>query len=338
MTRFVPLFLLVVALAACGVESAPAGPAPTDPPPSTSAASTTLAPSNGEAVTSTTSTTEAPTSSEFPVTVVTPTGDLTIPVQPQSIVSLSPTATEMLFAIGAGSQVVATDSLSTFPPEAPATDLAAFTPNVEAILEFEPDLVIAAFDPGELASGLEAAGVPVLFQFSAVTLDDVYAQIDQLGEATGKRAEAVVVNDALRARIDAVVASLPDFETPPTYYHELDPTYFSATSSTFIGEVYGLLGLENIADAADPDGEFFGFPQLSEEFIIEADPDFIFLADTKCCDASADTVADRPGWETLSAVAEGNVVELDDDIASRWGPRIVDYLEQVAAAVMASSG
>lgn len=256
--------------------------------------------------------------------------------RPEAIVSLSPTATEMLFAIGAGDQVIAVDSLSTFPAEAPVTDLAAFTPNVEAILEFGPDLVIASFDPGELAAGLEAAGVPVLFQSAATNLDDVYRQIEELGTITGNRDAARTLNDDLRRRIEAAVAEAPSFDERPSYYHELDPTYFTATSATFIGEVYGLLGLRNIADAADPDGEFFGFPQLSEEYIIEADPDFIFLADTKCCDATATSVATRPGWGELTAVQAGQVVELDDDIASRWGPRIVDYLEQVAAVVAQS--
>lgn len=336
MKRFVPVLMMVVVMVACGVESSTGGPAPTDPPVAATPASAT--PASTEVPASTvvdpaTTTTAPSVATGFPVTVDSPVGSVTFDEAPQAIVSLSPTATEMLFAIDAGTQVIAVDSLSTYPAEAPTTDIAAFTPNVESILELQPDLVIASFDPGELASGLEAAGVPVLFQFSAVSLEDVYSQIDQLGAVTGRVGEAETVNSALRQRIEDVVASLPDFEVRPTYYHELDPTFFSATSATFIGEIYGLLGLDNIADAADPDGEFFGFPQLSEEYIIEADPDFIFLADTKCCDATTDTVAARPGWETLSAVTNTNVVELDDDIASRWGPRIVDYLEQVAAAV-----
>ena len=340
MKRFVILLAMLVVVAACGAESS-SGTASTDPPTSTSLSiepstpPTSLAP-EATSVDST-SNTEAETGM-YPLTVASPVGDLTIEQKPESILSLSPAATEMLFAIGAGDQVVAVDSLSNFPPEAPVTDLAAFTPNVEAILEFEPDLVVASFDPGELASGLGAAGVPVLFQFSAVTLDDVYSQIEQLGLVTGSIAGAAELNSDLQQRIATVVESMPEFEEPPTYYHELDPTYFTATSATFIGEIYGLLGLANIADAADPDGEFFGFPQLSEEFILEADPDFVFLADTKCCDATAATVAARPGWSGLAAVMGANVVELDDDVASRWGPRIVDYLEQVAAAVAESVG
>ncbi len=105
------------------------------------------------------------------------------------------------------------------------------------------------------------------------------------------------------------------------------------TSTTFIGYVYGLFGLVNIADPADADGAAFGYPQLNEEFVITADPDIIFLADTLCCAQNAETVAARPGWDQLRAVQNGNVVELDDDVVSRWGPRIVDFVEAVAAAV-----
>jgi iron complex transport system substrate-binding protein len=104
------------------------------------------------------------------------------------------------------------------------------------------------------------------------------------------------------------------------------------TSSTFIGQVYALAGLENVADAADPNGEFAGYPQLSPEFLVDADPDFIFLADTECCQQSAATLAERPGFDALTAVQEGRVVELSDDVASRWGPRLVDFLRSIIEA------
>jgi len=116
-----------------------------------------------------------------------------------------------------------------------------------------------------------------------------------------------------------------------TFYHKLDPAYFSVTSSTFIGQVYALLGLVNIADEAEGAGS--GYPQLSEEYILSQNPDLIFLADTKCCAQGIETVSERNGWNALSAVSEGKVIELDDDIASRWGPRVVDFLEAIATAV-----
>jgi iron complex transport system substrate-binding protein len=267
----------------------------------------------------------------FPVTVKAGNGDITIDERPERLVSLSPTATEMLFAIGAGEQVVAVDEFSYYPPEAPTTNLSGTEPNIEAIAKYEPDLVVASDDAGDLGSSLGALDIPLLVAPAAQTLDDSYGQIEQLGAATGNVANAADVVASMRSEIDALVESVPDFEEPLTYYHELDQTYFSVTSDTFIGQVYGLVGLRNIADEAKGAGS--QYPQLSAEFIVKADPDIIFLADTKCCDQSAATVRKRPGWGEIDAVRNNGVVELDDDIASRWGPRIVDYLRDVVEAV-----
>ena len=253
------------------------------------------------------------------------------PEAKQRIVSLSPTATEMLFAIGAGGQVAAVDSNSNYPKEAPKTDLSAYEPNVEAIAGYKPDLVVYSDDPGDLKAGLDKLSIPAIQQPAAKTLDDTYAQLDQLGRATGHAAEAGQLATTMRAEIAKIAAAKP--ERPLTYYHELDKNLYSATSKTFIGQLYAQLGMENIADAADKDGS--GYPQLSAEYVVKADPDLIFLADTKCCGQSARTVAARDGWGDLTAVRTGGVVELDDDVASRWGPRVVDFLQTVAAKVQA---
>jgi len=281
------------------------------------------------------STTSLPTttvaSGEFPAIVTGDNGAVVIPARPAAVLSLSPTATEILFAIGAGAQVAAVDSLSTYPQEAPTTELSAFEPNVEAIAEFGPDLVVLSFDPGEVVASLEALGIPTLVQSAALSLDDTYEQMRQLGIATGARDGAAAAIKDMQDGITMIVADVPAVDEPIRYYHELDDTYYSAASSTFIGEVYGLLGLVSIADgAADLN---YGYPQLSAEYILEADPDLIFLADTKCCFQDVATVAERPGWDNLTAVSRGHVVQLDDDVASRWGPRIVDLLALVAAAL-----
>ena len=268
---------------------------------------------------------------EFPVTLDAANGKVTIDARPDRIVSLSPTATEMLFAIGAGDQVIAAEENSNYPDEAPDTDLSGFEPNVEAIAAHEPDLVIASNEPGDLEDSIEALDIPFLLQPAAETLDDTYAEILELGTATGHTEGARQVMDSMLRAISEIRSNLPQFDDPPTYFHELDDTYFTATSKTFIGLVYGSLGLVNIADEADKDGS--GYPQLSAEYIIKADPDLIFLADTKCCGQSAATVAKRPGWDQISAVQNGGVIELDDDIASRWGPRVVDFLQAVADAM-----
>ena len=166
---------------------------------------------------------------------------------------------------------------------------------------------------------------------AALTLEDTYAQIEQLGAATGHVGEAAELVGQMQADIDQIIADTPEMEVPLTLYHELDSSFFSADSTTFIGELYGLLGLRNIADEAE--GNSGGYPQLNAEFIVSANPDLIFLADTICCGESAETVAARPGWDAISAVQNGNVIEMSDDIASRWGPRVVDYLAAVSAAV-----
>jgi iron complex transport system substrate-binding protein len=251
---------------------------------------------------------------------------------PQRIVSLSPTATEMLFAIGAGDQVVAVDDQSDYPAGVPTTDLSGYEPNLEAIIEYEPDLVVASDLPQEVVTGLEAVDATVLLLPAAVELDDAYDQIGELAVATGHEDEGAAVVAEMRSDIDQLVADVPVRDEAPTYYHELDDTLYSVTSSTFIGQLYELAGLENVADEADPDGEFGGYPQLSAEFLVTADPDFIFLADTECCGQDASTLAERPGFAALGAVSGGRVVELSDDVASRWGPRVVDLLRTIVEA------
>ena len=252
---------------------------------------------------------------------------------PARIVSISTVATEMLFAIGAGDQVVAVDSLSTFPADAPVTDLSGFEPNIEAILGFQPDLVIISYDPGDVVAGLQAAGVESLLQGASMTIVETYGQILALGEITAHAAEATALVEDMKAEMADLAASVIQRDEPLSYYHELDDTLYTVTSTTFIGEVYALAGLVNAADPADADGTSWGYPQLSAEYLLDADPDIIFLADTKCCGQTAATIADRPGWETLTAVSTGRIVELDDDVASRWGPRIVDFLRAIVDAV-----
>ena len=247
------------------------------------------------------------------------------------IVSLSPTATEMLFAVGAGDLVVAVDAFSNFPAEAPVTELSGWEPNLEAIAGYEPTHV---FSSGPI-EGLDALSIENVVLPAAATFDDVYSQIEQVGAATGHVGDAAEVVANMQSDIQAVLDALPERETALTYYHELDNTLYSVTSGTFIGEVYMMLGLENAIDAADPDNAAFGYPQVTEEYLVTANPDIIFLADTICCEQSAETVAARPGWDQLSAVQNGNIVELNDDIASRWSPRLVEFIQTAGEAIAA---
>ena len=280
-----------------------------------------------------TSTVTAETSSaaEFPVTVEADNGSVTLAKEPNAIVSLSATATETLFAIGAGEQVIAVDDQSNYPPDAPVSDLSGFQPNVEAIAGYEPDLVVAAYDPGELVDGLEKLNIPVLLQDAAPDLDAAYEQIEALGAATGNVEGAEKVVQSMQVEIEELAGSAPG-AAGATVYHELGPDFFSATSETFIGSVYELFGLVNIADAA-ADADAAGYPQLSGEYVVSENPDLVVLADTKCCEQTALTVAKRPGWDQIDAVANGDIVEADDDIASRWGPRTVEFVALIAEAL-----
>lgn len=267
----------------------------------------------------------------FPVTVTAANGTVKIPARPKRIISLSPSNTEMLYAIGAGLQVMAVDDQSTYPKNAPRTKLSGFKPNAEAIIDENPDLVVVSDDMNGIVKSLTKVKIPVIQNPAAAKLADSYTEIGRLGQATGHTAEARKVVANMKKGIADAVAKVKKPAKPLTYYHELTPSFASATSRTFIGQVYGMFGLRNIADKAKEQSG--GYPKLSAEYVAEADPDLIFLADTKCCGQSAATVGKRPGWEGLTAVRKGNVVPMDDDIASRWGPRIVELVKQVGAAV-----
>ncbi|GIF41987.1 ABC transporter substrate-binding protein [Actinoplanes xinjiangensis] len=265
----------------------------------------------------------------YPVTV----GTVTLTARPEKIVSLSPTATEMLFAIGAGPQVIAVDDQSTYPAEAPKTDLSGFKPNVEAIVAKDPDLVVVYGDADGIVAQLGKLAIPVLVSPAAATLDGTFTEITELGTLTGHRDEATALNTKMAAEIDTIVKSVPARSRPLSYYYELSPDLYSATSKTFIGSIFDRFGMTNVADAADPDGKLGGYPKLSQESLVKANPDTIFLADTKCCQQTPETVRARAGWSSMTAVTKGQIYALDDDIASRWGPRTVELVEAVADAV-----
>ena len=265
----------------------------------------------------------------YPVAV----GGVTLNQRPERIVSLSPTTTEMLFAIGAGRQVVAVDDQSNYPADAPKTDLSGFKPSAEAIAAKNPDLVVLSDDIDKIVDQLTKLKIPVFRAPAAQRLDDTYGEIGQLGMLIGHQNEAAALTERMKADIDKIVKDVPQRATPLSYYYELDPTFYSVTSKTFIGSVFGLFGMSNVADPADADGSKSGYPQLSQEALLKANPDMIFLADSKCCKQSPATVKARKGWSGIAAVKSGQIVALDDDIASRWGPRVVDLVRSVADSV-----
>jgi iron complex transport system substrate-binding protein len=275
----------------------------------------------------------------FPVTVAASNGSVTIKAKPAHIVSLSPTATETLYAVGAGGQVVAVDSDSDYPASAPVTKLSGLTPNVEAIAKYNPDLVIASQNSNGLVTGLTKLGIPVLIEPAAANLDGAYDQIDQIGAATGHTAQAASTVASMKSQIAADVQQAGSSHQSLSYYWELSANpYYSAASSTFIGQIVGLFGLKNIADAADKASDG-GYPELSEEYIVAAKPQIIFLADNQAADGgqAPAIVEKRAGWDVIPAVKNGEVIGLNDDIASRWGPRLPQLVAQIAQAVEKAS-
>ena len=279
----------------------------------------------------------APTGSGFPVTVKAANGSVTIDQRPTAIVSLSATATEMLYAIGAGSQVKAVDKYSNYPKGAPMTSLDGYSVNAEAIAKYHPDLIVVAYDPPALAAQLAKLKIPVIYDPAAANLAVAYHQYLGLGAATGHLLGARREVAHLRNVVTSIVKATPRPPAGTTYYYELDPTYYSVTSDTFMGQLLGLLGLHSIADKAGVNSSG-GYPQLTAEFILQANPTYIFLADHGCCQATPASVAARPGWSALSAVANHRIVTLSDDIASRWGPRIVILLQEVANELTRQQG
>ncbi len=263
---------------------------------------------------------------QFPLTLTDGKGRaVSLPAPPERIASLSPAATEILFAIGAGEQVAAVDKFSDYPPEAKSRQqLDAFQPSVEAIVGAQPDLVLVFYDPGNLVDGLANAGVTVFFLDTPNSVDGVLEQIRLLGKATGhpQRAEELVAT--MQQRIAAIQGRLASVAQGPRVFHEVDNQLYTVAPDSFLGNLYTILKAQNIAAGAGQ-----AFPQLSQEAIVQQDPEVIVLADVAAGE-SPETVKARPGWGGISAVKNDRIFTIDPDIVSRPGPRLVDALETLA--------
>jgi iron complex transport system substrate-binding protein len=252
---------------------------------------------------------------------------------PKRIISLSPSATEILYAIGSGKQVIAVDDLSNYPSEAPMTKLSAFNPTVEALLNYKPDLIVLNADATkalEVKAALEKLRIKVFLERAPKTLREAYLEITALGRATGKISGAQSVVSDMKRKIAAAVKS-GRTSKKISFFHELDNSLYTATSDTFIGKVYKDFNLINIADPAAT-ADSAGYPQLQSEFVIKSNPKIVFLADAQYGESLA-TLTKRPGWSGIAAVKNQNVVSLPDDIPSRWGPRLVDFYQFIADAI-----
>jgi iron complex transport system substrate-binding protein len=275
----------------------------------------------------------ASTATKYPLTISSGGYSTTIAKKPTRIISLSPSATESLFEIGAGKQVLAVDSLSNFPKSAPITDLSAFEPNVEAIAALKPDLVVLSIDAMKslvVKEALEKLKISVLMEKAPENLAQAYKGIEVLGAVTDRNSEAKRLTFRMATLIKSILKRAK-INGSVTFFHELDNTLYSVTSDTFIGKVYKDFGLINIADKA-AGADSYGYPQLSAEYLIKADPDIIFLADAEYGESAA-TVKARPGWSGITAVTKKNVFALPNDFPSRWGPRLVDFYRYVSASL-----
>ena len=253
---------------------------------------------------------------------------VTLTAVPQRIASLSPAATEILFAVGAGDQVAAVDMFSNYPPEATTREkLDAFQPSVEAIAGAQPDLVLVFYDPGNLVEGLTNANLTVFFLETPTSVEGVLDQIRVLGKVTGHPQEAEGLVESMQEDISAVQERLAAVEQGPRVFHEVDNQLYTVAPDSFVGNLYTILKAQNIAA-----GTGQAFPQLSQEAIIEADPEVIILGDAVGGE-SPETVKARPGWGSISAVKNDRIYVVDPDIVSRPGPRLVDGLETLAQAL-----
>ncbi len=268
----------------------------------------------------------APDASGFPLEVTDDNGEtLTLEAPPAAIVSLSAAHVEVLYAIGAGDQLVAGDKFSDCPKAASELEhLDSFQPSVEAIAALNPDLVLLAFPDPDLQEALDGVAVPSMLLGIPDSVDGVIDQIELLGGAVGHADEAATLGGAMEQRIEEIVQSLPEVEAPPKVFHEVDNTLFTVGPGSFVGDLYDILKVENIAEAT---GE--AFPQMAQEAIIEAAPDVIILAD-EVAGESAETVKARPGWDSIPAVQNDRIYAVDPDIVSRPGPRVVEALETLA--------
>jgi iron complex transport system substrate-binding protein len=258
--------------------------------------------------------------------------EVTLDGPAQRVVSLAPSNTEILFAIGAGSQVVGRDEFSDYPAEAASLDSVGGSfgeYSVESIVALEPDLVLAAeINTPELVKQLEDLGLTVYYLKNPVTLEEMYTNLEIVGQLTGHNVGELV--DSLKRRVQAVDDKVALASARPTVFYEIDAsdaskpyTYGPGTFGDLLITRAGGVNLATLAGIADP------YPQVSLEQIVATDPTIIVLGDSMW-GVTPESVVARPGWESIDAVENNQIFAFDDNLVSRPGPRLVDGLEQLA--------
>jgi iron complex transport system substrate-binding protein len=249
----------------------------------------------------------------------------------QRVVSLAPSNTEILFALGAGDKVVGRDEVSDYPAEALSLPTVGGWSgfSAEAIVALKPDLALASeINTPELVAELEGLGLTVYYLSNPKTLEDLYVNIETVATLTGR--DATKLTDSLKARVTAVDEKIAPLSYRPSVFYEVDATDpskpYTAGPGTFIDLLIGRAGGQNVVSLA---GITDAYPQISLEQLVIAPPDFIVLGDSMWGTTPV-SVAARPGWDTLTAVTESRIFPFDDNLVSRPGPRLVDGLEALA--------
>lgn len=257
---------------------------------------------------------------------------VTLAGTPQRIVSLTPSNTEMLFAVGAGAQVVGRDEFSDYPAEAaalPSVGGSMGDYNLEAIAALKPDVVLAgALNTPEQVKALEDLDIRVYVLVNPADFDSLFAQLQTIGQITGHAAEADTLVAGLQARVQAVENKILPLSYAPLVFYELDGSDpakpWTPGPNTFVSMLIRMAGGINIGDSLGSD-----WAQISQEALIQQNPAIILLGDA-AYGVTPGQVAQRPGWDALQAVKDGQVLAFDDDLVSRPGPRMVDGLETLA--------
>ncbi len=237
------------------------------------------------------------------------------------VISLSTTHTEVIQTLGGQDTLVAIDAFSEVDFQVERID--AYTVTAEELLPLKPDVVVVAFDFNGIIDGLEEQNINYILLPPATTFEDVYSQIETVGDIVNKRSEAAKKVRDMKIEINRTLDN-SNYKNI-SVYHEIGYTYgiYSVNSDSLIGEIYNSLGIENIANLEeDPYGS--GYPALSEEMVIEANPDFIVVGHS---DYLNKDLSIRDGWGNLTAVQESNVYFLDDTLASNWGTNTVELVQ-----------
>jgi iron complex transport system substrate-binding protein len=330
--KLLPILLTLVILTACAPAAAPA-PAPTGtaaPAMPTDTLAPTVPPSPTD--------TAAPTNTAAPAVIQVSdgmSGSLTLAQPAQRIVSLAPSNSEIVFAVGAGKQMVAREDFTNYPPEAadlPSVGGNMGKVNMETLVSLKPDLVLASpLTAPESIKSMQDLKLPVLMVNNPTTLDGMYANLELVGKVTGHDAEAKALVEKLQAQEKKIAGVVAQATGKPLVFYELDATEpakpWTSGPGTFIDLLINLAGGQNVGAELKSD-----WVQISQEELIVRNPDVILLGDAKY-GASADQVSQRAGWSAIKAVKEKKIFAIDDDMVSRPGPRLLDGLLQIVQAI-----